>query len=157
MPYKTIALVGILLVLGVVVALALLSLLAKRPANLGVTAGRLAPCPSSPNCVCSQDADDAHHVEPLSFEGSPQEALARLKEVLASWPRTTVVTETEGYVHAECRSRLFRFVDDVEFLLDPQAKVIHVRSASRAGKGDLGVNRRRVEALRRAFAGRAGD
>jgi uncharacterized protein (DUF1499 family) len=140
------------LVLAGVVALALLSALSRRPANLGATAGRLAPCPPSPNCVCSQAEDSEHHIEPLRYDGSGQEAMARLRAVLDAWPRTRVVAATDGYLHAECTSLVFRFVDDVEFLLDPAAGVIHCRSASRAGHSDLGVNRRRVEAIRRAFA-----
>jgi uncharacterized protein (DUF1499 family) len=136
--------------LGWIAVLALLSALARRPANLGAKGGRLAPCPNTPNCVCTHDA--AHRIEPLRFVGSAEEAMKRLRGVLAAWPRTRVVTAADGYLHAECRSRLFRFVDDVEFLLDPQAHVIHFRSASRAGRSDLGVNRRRMEGLRRAFA-----
>jgi uncharacterized protein (DUF1499 family) len=134
-----------------VATLALLSLLTRRPDNLGAFEGRLAPCPGVPNCVCSFDTK-ARGIVPLSYEGSPEEALARLQAVLGAWPRTRVVTVADGYVHAECRSLLFRFVDDVEFLLDRAARAIHVRSASRAGGWDLGVNRRRVEGIRRAFA-----
>jgi uncharacterized protein (DUF1499 family) len=155
MPWQKVLLVAALVLAGGVVTLALLSVLARRPDNLGARDGKLAPCPGSPNCVCSQAEDAAHHVEPLGFEGEPEEAFARLKEVLASWPRTRIVTATDRYVHAECRSLLFRFVDDVEFLLDGPGRVIHVRSASRAGRSDFGVNRRRVEAIREAFAGRA--
>ncbi len=136
--------------LGWVAVLALLSALARRPTNLGAKGGRLAPCPNTPNCVCTHDA--AHRIEPLHFEGSAEKAMGRLRGVLAGWPRTRVVAAADGYLHAECRSRLFRFVDDVEFLLDPVAHVIHFRSASRAGRSDLGVNRRRMEGLRRAFA-----
>jgi uncharacterized protein (DUF1499 family) len=139
-------------VLGWVAVLALLSALARRPANLGATGGRLGPCPNTPNCVCTHASDEAHRIEPLRFEGSAEAAMKRLRGVLAAWPRTRVVTAADGYLHAECRSRLFRFVDDVEFLLDPVAHVIHFRSASRAGRSDLGVNRRRMEGLRRAFA-----
>jgi uncharacterized protein (DUF1499 family) len=87
----------------------------------------------------------------LRFSGGAEEAWGRLGALLTAWPRTRVVTATGSYVHAECHSRIFRFVDDVEFLLDRAAGVIHVRSASRAGHSDLGVNRARVEALRRAF------
>jgi uncharacterized protein (DUF1499 family) len=151
MPGETIVLVAGLAALGGVVTLGLLSALSRRPSNLGPRDGRLAPCPGSPNCVCSQGADAAHAVAPFAFTGSPEGAMKCLRALLASWPRTTVVREEEGYLHAECRSRVFRFVDDVELLLDAPASVVHVRSASRAGRSDLGVNRRRVEALRRAF------
>jgi uncharacterized protein (DUF1499 family) len=134
------------------VTLALFSLSARRPSNLGASDGRLAPCPDTPNCVCSQASDDPHRIEPLSYDGSAEEAMARLKAALAALPRTRVVAETADYLHAECTSLLFRFVDDVEFLLDRERKVIHFRSASRVGHSDLGVNRRRMEALRHAFS-----
>src|SRR5207245_1923266 len=87
----------------------------------------------------------AQHVEPLAFPGDPDEALTRLKAVLANLMRTRLVTEEADYLHAECSSLIFRFVDDLEFSLDRLAKKIHVRSASRAGKYDFGVNRRRAE------------
>jgi uncharacterized protein (DUF1499 family) len=144
-------LVPFFLLTGGVGGLALLSLLARRPANLGVRGGRLAPCPDTPNCVCTQAADDAHRIEPLAHDGTPEEAMTRLKAALSALPRTRIVTETPDYLHAESTSLLFRFVDDVEFLLDRERKVIHFRSASRVGRSDLGVNRRRMEALRRAF------
>jgi len=125
----------------------------RIPTDLGVRDGRLAACPQKPNCVCTFDADPQHRIEPLRFAGDPAEAMARLKTVLAGLPRVRVVAETGTYLHAEFRSLLFRFVDDVEFLIDDAAKVIHFRSASRAGHSDLGVNRRRMEAIRRALAG----
>ena len=126
-------------------------IMTKNSANLGVVGGKLRPCPDTPNCVCSMDPAAAHHVEPLAFPGDPDEALTRLKAVLANQTRTRLVTEEADYLHAECSSLIFRFVDDLEFSLDRLEKKIHVRSASRAGKYDFGVNRRRVEAIRRAF------
>jgi uncharacterized protein (DUF1499 family) len=143
--------VAVILVLGPVVLLAGLSAMSGKPENLGVRDGRLADCPDSPNCVCSQAADAEHRIEPLTFTDSPGEALARLRQALQALPRTTIITDADGYLHAECRSLIFRFVDDVEFLVDPDARVIHCRSASRVGRSDLGVNRQRIEELRRAF------
>ncbi len=141
----------VLAVLAPVVLLAVLSATAKRPTNLGVTDGRLAPCPDSPNCVSSQATDPGHRIDPIAFDGPADEALARLKAALATLPRVRVVSEVGDYLHAEATSLLFRFVDDVECYVDRAAKVIHVRSASRAGRSDLGVNRARVEQLRAAF------
>ena len=115
------------------------------------TSAELAPCPGSPNCVSSLATDNGHHIEPLAYSMSASEALTRLKQILLDEPRTAIVKEEGGYVHAEARSLLFRFVDDVEFLLDTDKAVIHVRSASRTGYSDLGVNRRRVERIRKAF------
>ncbi len=124
----------------------------QQPPTLGATAGRLHPCPDSPNCVCSQDPDADHQIAPLAFTGPGPAALARLKTVVLAEPRVKITGEHDGYLRAEFTSRIFRFVDDVEFLLDEPAKVIHVRSASRVGRSDLGVNRKRVEHLRDAFA-----
>ena len=114
-------------------------------------AERLKPCPPKPNCVCSQgDASPRHRVAPFAVSGDPAEAFARLKTLLESKPRTRIVAATDDYLHAVCRTRL-GFPDDVECLLSAAEGVIHVRSASRLGYSDWGVNRRRVEALRRRF------
>jgi uncharacterized protein (DUF1499 family) len=129
----------------------MLSHMTNNPVNLGIASGKLRPCPSAPNCVCSTDRAAPHYVEPLAFSGDPDEAMPRLKAVLAGQRRTRLVTEEADYLHAECTSWLFRFVDDLEFAMDRPAKKIHVRSAARVGKYDFGVNRRRVEAIRRAF------
>jgi len=120
------------------------------PGNIGVKDGKLAPCPASPNCVSSQSqsADKEHAVEPLTYTGSAPAAIAELKKIVLGMKRTKIVAETEIYLRAECTSAIWRFVDDVEFYGDEHAKVIHVRSASRMGKSDLGVNRKRVEAIR---------
>lgn len=120
----------------------------KRPTNLGVQDGRLRACPGTPNCVCSYDSDAGHAIAPLSYTSTPAEAMAKLKAVVNAMERTTIVTESADYLYAEFKTKLMGFVDDVEFYCDPAAKVIHVRSASRLGKSDLGVNRQRVEAIR---------
>ncbi len=114
---------------------------------------RFAPCPDSPNCVSSYADDEVHHVDPLPLPADAGSAgnddpLEAVRRALASMPRTRIVTADGDYVHATCTSLVFRFVDDLELRLDRQQKVIHVRSASRVGYGDLGVNRRRVERLR---------
>ena len=120
------------------------------PADPGVSEGRLKPCPVRPNCVSSQ-ASGASHVPALVFQGDSATVLQRLKTVLESMPRMRIVAQTPTYIRAEAASRIFGFVDDVEFLLDAQARLVHVRSASRLGYSDLGVNRRRIEAVRAAF------
>jgi uncharacterized protein (DUF1499 family) len=109
---------------------------------------RLKPCPASPNCVLSTAADEKHRIEPFPYTGAAAEALARVKAAARSFPRTAVVEEKPGYVKMTSTSALFRFVDDVEFEVDEAAKVVHVRSASRVGRRDFGVNRKRVEAIR---------
>lgn len=120
----------------------------KRPSNLGVQDGRLAPCPNTPNCVSSQSADTTHQIEPLAYKSTSAEAFAKLKQAIASQPRTKIITQSPNYLYAEFTSAIMGFVDDVEFYLDEGAKVIHVRSASRLGQSDLGVNRKRIETIR---------
>jgi len=115
----------------------------------------LAPCPSSPNCVSSAATDPGHRVEPLAFVGRPDVALGRLRDTIAAMPRARVTSSTDWSLHAEFTSRLFRFVDDVDCVLDVAASVIHIRSASRTGYSDLGVNRKRVEQIRADFARRS--
>ena len=125
----------------------------SRPSNLGPVEGKLQPCPSSPNCVCSHTAltDPQHAIEPLSFTGSEDEAWAALSKIVKASDNTTVVTEEGDYLYAEFKTSLMGFVDDVEFALNRNEKLIHVRSASRLGQSDLGLNRQRVESIRAAL------
>ncbi|MFW6293730.1 MAG: DUF1499 domain-containing protein [Spirochaetota bacterium] len=108
---------------------------------------RLAPCPTTPNCVSSYAQDEVHAVEPLPLPAE-DDATGALRRIVESFPRTRIVTVDDEYLHATFASRIFRFVDDVEFLVDRTAGLVHVRSASRLGHGDLGVNRKRVEEIR---------
>ncbi len=125
----------------------------QRPSNLGVKDGKLAPCPTSPNCVVSQGIPDAGHaIAPLPYSGDATSAMQRLEAVVKAMPRTAIVEKTDTYLYAEFTSQLMGYVDDVEFYLDPTESVIHVRSASRLGESDLGVNRKRVEAIRSALS-----
>jgi uncharacterized protein (DUF1499 family) len=116
--------------------------------KLGVLDGRLSPCPSSPNCVSSQSSDKRHAIKPFRYQVALGEARDRLVAVLKAIPRAKVITVKEYYVHAEFHSKLFGFVDDVEFSFDKDHETIHVRSASRTGYYDFGVNRKRVEHIR---------
>jgi uncharacterized protein (DUF1499 family) len=111
----------------------------------------LAPCPASPNCVSSQATDSEHHVAPLRITGDAAQATDDLRSIIESMPRTRIVAASPTALHAEFTSRIFRFVDDVDLQLDAAAHVVQIRSASRTGYSDWGVNRRRVEAIRRAF------
>lgn len=124
----------------------------KRPNNLGVNSGKLAACPNSPNCVSSQSSDVDHSIAPLTYSSTPEQAIAKLKSVIQSLPRTKIITESNDYLYAEFKSALMGFVDDVEFYLDRKANVIQVRSASRLGQSDLGVNRKRIETIRAKLA-----
>lgn len=122
----------------------------KRPTNLGVRNGRLSECPNKPNSVSSQATDKLHAIAPLSYSGDAATAMQKLKALVQALPRTQVIESRADYLNVECSTPLMGFVDDVEFYCD--GKVIHVRSASRLGYLDLGVNRKRVEAMRAAFA-----
>jgi len=126
----------------------------KRPDNLGVRDGRLAPCKRTPNCVSSQadPADRKHYIAPLAFQGAAEAAMAALKRAVETAPGARLLRADPDYLYAEFRSRVMRFVDDVEFALDRRDGVFHVRSASRVGRHDFGVNRARIEALRGALA-----
>jgi uncharacterized protein (DUF1499 family) len=122
----------------------------KRPTNLGVTDGKLAAVPSSPNCVCSQapSADAEHYVEPFPLTGSPRDAIETLKTIVQSMERVQVIQSDDRYLYAEFTTKLMGYVDDVEFYADGASGVIQVRSASRLGQSDLGLNRKRIEAIR---------
>lgn len=126
----------------------------SRPTDLGAPQGRLREGDWRPNWVSSQVArsDAKHYIAPLAFRGTPPEAWERLASHIRILPRTTIVTVRPDYLHAEFATAAMGFVDDVEFLLDPAAGVIHVRSGARLGIRDFNVNRDRVEALRAALA-----
>ena len=125
-----------------------------RPSNLGATDGRLAAPKRSPNCVSSQanPADAEHYIAPIKFTGSPGEAIAALRKIVDATERTLVVKHDANYLYAEFKSKLLGFVDDVEFFASEKDGVIHVRSASRLGRRDFGVNRARIEDIRERFA-----
>lgn len=139
------------LVVAAAVGLWVMARTAQVPENLGADQGQLTPCPSSPNCVSSQAEDASHRVAPLEFKGSAGQAWEAALAATAWLDRTRIVEDSGHYLHAESRSRVFGFVDDLELLMDAEEKVIHVRSASRTGHSDLGVNRKRVETLRERF------
>ncbi|MBL9139861.1 MAG: DUF1499 domain-containing protein [Verrucomicrobiales bacterium] len=122
--------------------------LVPAPKNLGATGGRLAACPDSPNCVASLAEDVAHGIEPLRFTDAPEGALERLHQLVSGLRGVRLIRREGGYVHYEFRTLVCGFIDDVEFLVDPEKQVIHVRSASRVGYSDLGANRRRIEEIR---------
>lgn len=154
------------LLLGVLLAVAALLLVAgqlgffagKPPQDLGVRDGRLKPPSATPNSVSSQAGDYADHpqrseasIAPLRYTGDAKAAVGRLAALLETTPGCVLVTREPAYLYAQCRTRWLKFTDDVEFSLDEAGGVIQVRSASRLGRKDFGVNRARVEALRARF------
>jgi uncharacterized protein (DUF1499 family) len=130
--------------------LAWLSLAGTRPTNLGWQNGKFTACATTPNCVNSQATDTTHKIEPIRYSTMPEAAWSALKQTIQQTPKTSIVTATPDYLYVEYTSKRMGFVDDVEFYLNREAGVIEVRSASRLGESDLGVNRNRIEAIRTA-------
>ena len=130
-----------------------------RPSALGLHDGKLSPPKRTPNSVVSEGIDSTHpaYVAPIVFSGDGEAAMAKLVGILQAIGGVTLVKVEPGYVHAECRSKTMRFVDDFEARLDVAAKVIHIRSAARLGRRDFDVNRLRVEAVRARFSGAAAN
>ena len=111
----------------------------------------LKPCSDKPNCVSTTSQDRRHSMLPMPFQGDLAVSLERLKRVVFSFPRTSLLKEDKNFLHFTFKSAFFGFIDDVEFYLDSQNKVIHFRSASRTGYSDLGVNRKRMEKIVNLF------
>jgi uncharacterized protein (DUF1499 family) len=118
------------------------------PAHLGVKEGKLMPCPPLPNCVSSQSPDKEHAVDPFTATKAKAESMADLRRIVLRMKRSHIASAEDTYLRVEFTSAIWRFTDDVEFYFDEAAGVIHVRSASRIGQFDLGVNRKRVEEIR---------
>ena len=140
--------IAVAIIGAVLVSMPLFSFPGKRPTQLGIEASRLPPCPSSPNCVSSDAADSSHSIAAFALAIPSREAWLAVRESVEGLPRTKIISETSDYLHAECTSAVFGFVDDLELHLRTAEAVIAVRSASRLGYSDLGVNRRRIEDLR---------
>jgi uncharacterized protein (DUF1499 family) len=149
-----------------VVVLAVLALIAgqlgllkgKAPSNLGVRDGKLKPPAKTPNSVTSQASLHAGHpqlayasIEPIKFTGDADSAMKKLADLLQKQERTVVISRDSNYIYAQCSTALMKYTDDVEFMMDKAAGVIHVRSSSRVGRKDFGVNRARIEAIRAQF------
>lgn len=123
-------------------------LVACSSGSSGAQNSQLKPCPSSPNCVSTEATNSKQLISPFKIKGSATVAWEELQRQVANLPRTRIVVANSSYLHAECRSALFRFVDDLEFLLRPEQGAIAIRSAARTGFYDFGVNRKRIETLR---------
>ncbi len=132
-----------------VISLFFLSCSGTRPPHVGKQ--NLAPCPQTPNCVSTHSTNKTHAIDPLTYSTDHTQAMDQLVAVIKSMKRTKIITRTETYLYVEFTTALWRFVDDVEFQFDTEKKLIHFRSASRLGKGDLGVNRDRMESVRHLF------
>ena len=126
----------------------------RMPQALENGSERLAPCPASPNCVSSEATDEIHAILAYRIRGDAGTAWKALESQLAELPRVEIVSDENGYLYAVFTTRLMHYRDDVEFGLDAEAGAIRVRSASRVGYGDMGVNRERIESIRAALAER---
>jgi uncharacterized protein (DUF1499 family) len=140
------------IIFGLIITLSS-SLVFSHPAlaAIGLNNGQLSSCPKSPNCVVSQNGDEVHSIAAIPYQSDRATAKETLLKVLSVVPRTQVIEQTDNYIHTESTSRLFKFVDDAEFYFPEDEKLIQVRSASRVGESDLGVNRRRIEQIRLAM------
>ena len=127
----------------------LLSGCASQKADIGLVNDSLRSCPNSPNCVSSVATDASQQVGPFLLQASSVQAWLAVKKTILTLPRTRIVSSTDDYLHAECRSAIFGFVDDLELQLLPEQNQIAIRSAARLGYYDFGVNRKRVEELQR--------
>lgn len=136
--------------LSALLLLTTISCASHPPKTIGLKNGRLRSCPNKPNCVSSEFKTMASWVEPLTFDGKSKDAWEQLK-ISVLTIGGNIEKDEDIYLWATFRSKVFRFVDDMEFRMDTKNKVIHLRSASRVGYSDLGVNRRRVKKLRSNF------
>lgn len=118
----------------------------KMPKTTGLVNGRLQPCQSKPNCVCSCQDDEAHHISPLPF--SSEETLDQIQAFFSTNYIAQVVEKSPNYLHIVITTPTLRFKDDLVFVVNHEKGIIEVRSASRVGYSDVGVNRTRIEALR---------
>lgn len=134
-----------------VIALAILTAQSCRAPALGVVEGQLTPCPDSPNCVCSHDTSESARIEPLPWTGEVDSTRECLLDAAETIPRCDLYESRDDYLRFVVTSALLRFKDDLEFLISPADRCVHVRSASRVGYSDLGVNRERVEQFRKAY------
>ena len=142
--------VAALVALGLVVYATMAVMSQKMPDNLGLKDGQLTPCPDSPNCVCSEmhTANDAeHYIQAIQGNKTTWD---KLKKVIRA-QGGTIESDDGVYMHVSFRSAVFQYVDDVELRLDEASNTIHIRSASRMGRKDFGVNRKRVEAIKKAL------
>jgi len=134
----------------------LLSILFLITVSLGINDNsmdnsKLRPCPNSPNCVSTQETRKRKKMEPISFTKSPDEAIKQLEKVLATFSNATLISKKDNYFHYEFKTRIGRFIDDIEFIVDRDKKEIHFRSASRVGYGDFGKNKRRMKKVRKRW------
>ena len=122
----------------------------NKNSSPGLINGKLAKCPFSPNCVSSQTESKKHFIEPFIIK-NPVKDFKKIETILKNQSNISIINADTNYIHAECKTSIFKFTDDLEFLLDKKNNICHIRSASRFGYSDLGKNRKRVEQIRKLF------
>ncbi|MDJ0623940.1 MAG: DUF1499 domain-containing protein [Desulfocapsaceae bacterium] len=129
----------------------MISCTGSTPVAGGVRDGDLLPCPDTPNCVSTAESREKYSISPLTYRGTREQAISELKIIVEEMTDTKLHQEREGYLWWECRSKIFGFVDDLEMYLPVQQPLIYIRSASRVGYSDFGVNRKRVDKIKQRF------
>ena len=158
-----ITLAGLLVVGALFVIISLYWLSKNQPAtaevNIGVQDGELVPCPETPNCISTQanPQDETHYAEPLSLSGSREALLDFLEKWIQQQERADVIIRRKNYLHAVFASKTFGFKDDLEVFIPDSSKLVHIRSAARVGRSDMGVNRARYETIRDLLSERFPD
>ncbi len=157
MGMRLLVVVGALIVLGVggILWMRMTSWGTSAKSTFDSATAQFAVCPNSPNCVSTQmpTSDSEHAIAAIPFTGTADEAKAKLMSVITAMQNVTMISDEDRYIYSEFRTPMMRFVDDVEFYIDDASKTIQFRSASRVGQGDGGANRKRMEEIRRLFAG----
>ena len=149
---KTVVIILSLFIVACVLLLSILGVISRSGNAPGLVAGRLAKCPVTPNCVCSEQKEDANHfIAPIFLpQNITFDPVSILKNVVRDMGGT-IRAESDHYFAATFSSVIFGFMDDLEVRIDPTQNVIHLRSASRVGYGDAGVNRKRTELLKKLY------
>ena len=150
---KTLVII-ILLFLLFIVYFFILGVNSKSKNSPKLIDGRLSECPNTPNCACTENKDHAkHYISPINLSQSTApnfNSLLGLKEIILNMGGSIQI-EKENYISATFTSTIFRFVDDFEVRIDKANKVIHLRSASRVGRSDFGVNKKRIELFKKRY------
>jgi uncharacterized protein (DUF1499 family) len=153
---KTVLVILVCLIVAVIILLFVLGAMSRSGKPPGMRDGALLPCPDTPNCVSSEIASDTdHYIEPIVISDKEASANMEMLKAVIGDMGGTIQTEQADYLAATFSSPLFGFVDDLEIRFNPTAGLIHMRSASRVGRGDMGVNRKRIETLKAMFMSRA--
>jgi len=149
---KIVIIIIVTLIVVAILVLIVLGQMSKSGEASGLFEAKLTKCPDKPNCICTEFvADASHYIEPIGFSQSDAaEALSRLKSSIREM-RGSIQAETVNYLAFTFTSSIFRFVDDLEIRIDKDLKIIHMRSASRVGHSDRGINKKRIEQLKKLF------